>query len=173
MLPTLPVNVVGNLRTLSLSLRNGALIPSVYTQITALETLDFYGSHVKFTDHTLFDGIRGSNVSSLSFRDGELSHIAPGTFSNMSHLRSLIFCCYGKLGLKEAIAQIAQTRNSNIDTVVLDRVEKSSFSVFNTAELCSSFWRKSRRLSVKDNFIIAFVADNSHCLEELRVFVSR
>ena len=173
MLPTLPVNVVGNLRTLSLTLRNGALIPSVYTQITALETLDFYGSHVKFTDHTLLDGIRGSNVSSLSFRDGELSHIAPGTFSNMSNLRSLIFCCYGKLGLKEAIAQIAQTRNSNIDTVVLDRVEKSSFSVFNTAESCSSFWRKSRRLSVKDNFIIAFVADNSHCLEELRVFVSR
>ena len=167
-LPTLPVNVVGNLRTLSLSLRNGALIPSVYAQITALETLDFYGSDVKFADHTLLDGIRGSNVSSLSFRNGELSHIAPDTFSNMSNLRSLIFCCNGKLGLKEAIAQIAQTRNSNIDTVVLDRVEKTGFSVFDTAEFCSSFWRKIRRLSVRGNHIIAYVADNAHCLEELR-----
>ena len=167
-LPTLPVNVVMHLRTLSLSLRKGALIPSVYSKITALQTLDFYGSQVKFADNTLLDGIRGSNVSSLSFRGGELSHIEPGTFSNMSNLRSLIFCCNNNLGLKEAIAQIAQTRNSNIDTVVLDRVEKSSFSIFDTAEFCSSFWRKIRRLSVKDNFIIAFVADNSHCLEELR-----
>ena len=167
-LPTLPVNVVGNLRTLSLSLRNGALIPGVYAQITALETVDFFGSHVKFTDHTMLDGIRSSNVSSLSFRDGQLSRIAPGTFSNMSNLRSLIFCCNIELGLKESIAQITQTWNSNIDTAVLDRVEKRSFSIFDTAEFCFSFWRKIRRLSVKDNNIIAFVADNAHCLEELR-----
>ena len=167
-LPTLPVNVVRNLRTLSLSLRNGALIPSVYAQITALETLDFYGSHVKFTDHTLLDGIRGSNITSLSFRGGELSHIAPGTFSNMSNLRSLIFCCNDKLGLKEAIAQIAQTQNSNIDTIVLDSVEKSSFSVFDTAKFCSSFWRKIRRLSVRNNGIVVYLGDNAHCLEELR-----
>ena len=167
-LPTLPVNVVGNLRTLSLSLTNGALIPSVYAQITTLETLDFYGSHVKFTDHTMLDGIRGSNISSPSFRNGELSRIAPDTFSNMTNLRSIIFCCNRELGLKESIAQIAQTRNSNIDTVVLDRVEKTSFSVFDTDELCSSFWRKIRRLSVKDNYIIAVVANSIHCLEELR-----
>ena len=122
----------------------------------------------KFTDHTLLDGIRGSNVSSLSFRNGELSHIAPDTFSNMSNLRSLIFCCNNKLGLKEAIAKIAHTQNSNVDTVVLDRVEKTGFNVFDLAEFCSSFWRKIHRLSVRDNDIIVFLADNAHCLEELR-----
>ena len=167
-LPTLPVDVVGNLRTLSLTLREGSVIPTVYARIPALTTLDFYRSHIGFTDSALVDGIRSSNISSLSFRTDELSHIAPGTFSDMPNLRSLMFCCNFKLGLKESIASIAQTQNSNIDTVMLDHVRGIGVSVFGTAEFCSPFWRKIRRLSVRDNNIVAFIANSVDCLEELR-----
>ena len=167
-LPTLPVNVVGNLRTLSLSLREGSVIPIIYARIPALKTLDFFRSHIGFTDRTLLDGIRSSNISSLSFRTDELSHIAPRTFSDMPNLRSLMFCCNFKLGLKESIASIAQTQNSNIDTVVLDHVQGIGFSVFGTAQFCSPFWRKIRRLSVRDNNIVAYIANSVDCLEELR-----
>ena len=172
-LPTLPVNAVRNLRTLSLSLRNGALIPNVYGQIPTLETLDFFASIIGAIDRALLDGIRNSNISSLSFRNDELRNIAPGTFSNMPKLQSIMFCCNYKLGLKESIAAITHTYNSNIDTVVLDNVQGIGLSVLDEAEFCSPFWRKIRRLSVRDNNIIAYVATNAsngHCLEELREF---
>ena len=168
-LPTLPANTVRNLRTLSLSLKNGALIPKVYAQIPSLGTLDFFASHIGVIDRALLDGIRNSNIYSLSFRNDELSIIAPGTFSDMPHLQSILLCC-NKVGLKESIAAIAHTYNSNIDTIVLDNVQKIGLSVLDEAEFCSPFWRKIRRLSVRDNNIIAYVATTGHCLEELREF---
>ena len=167
-LPTLPVDVVGNLRTLSLTLREVSVIPTVYARIPALTTLDFYRSHIGFTDSALLEGVRSSNISSLSFRTDELSHISPGTFSDMPNLRSLMFCCNFKLGLKESIASIAHTHNSNIDTLVLDSVQEIGFSVFGTAQFCSPFWRKIRRLSVRNNNIIAYIENSVDCLEELR-----
>ena len=110
------------------------------------------------------------NISSLAFRNQHVLSIEPGAFSNFSNLQSINLCCNVRLGFKVAIVALVQTQNTQIDTVILDSVciWGKEYSIFDMSDFCNPFGSKIRRLSIRDNGIIGFEAENAHCLEELR-----
>ena len=162
------------LRVLSLSAIGAATIPAEYARLPRLEVLDFYKDTdklVKIT-HTMFDDIRESNITTLSFRNMYyVLGIESGAFSNMAKTRSLIFACNERLSFSSTVAALAATTNTNIDNVVLDGA-RGSGSVFDESAFCSPFWRRVRRLSVRNNRIGAFSFSYAGCLRKLREFVT-
>ena len=81
--PTQFVPHTPELRVLSLSVIVNTTIAAEYTNLTRLEVLDFYEGNTSFVEITaaIFDNIRKSNISNLSFRRlGDLTHIQPGAF---------------------------------------------------------------------------------------------
>ena len=172
--PTDFVTHTKELRVLSLSAIGDATIPAEYARLPRLEVIDFYTDTdelVKIT-HSMFDNIRESNITTLSFRNmDDVLGIESGAFSNMSNTRSLVFACNKRLSFGATVASLAATRNTNVDNVVLDGA-RGSGSVFHESAFCSPFWRRVRRLSAKNNNIGAFSFNYAGCLRELREIVA-
>ncbi|KAI0230007.1 hypothetical protein LSAT2_019590 [Lamellibrachia satsuma] len=141
-----------------------------YSSLAKLEVLDFFDGHIDRIDIALMNDFRNLNISSLAFRNQDAHSIEPGAFSNFSNLRSINLCCNGQLGFKAAIVALVQTQNTEVDTVILDNVCRRGreYSIFDMSDFCNQFGKKIRRLSIKDNEIIGFEAENAHCLAELR-----
>ena len=162
------------LRVLSLSATGDATIPAEYARLPRLEVLDFYKDTdelLKIT-HAMFDDIRESNITTLSFRNMyHVQEMESGAFSNMAKTRSLIFACNECLSFNAMVTALAATTNTNIDNVVLDGA-RGSGSVFNESAFCSPFWSRVRRLSVRNNRIDAFSFNYAGCLRKLREFVA-
>ena len=69
----------------------------------------------------MFDNIRKSNISTLSFRRlGDLTHIHPGAFTNLPNVRSLVLSCNAELPYQHAMTSLGTIMNTRVDTVVLD-----------------------------------------------------
>ena len=162
------------LRILSLSAIGDATIPAEYARLPRLEVLDFYKDTEKLVKitHAMFDDIRESNIRTLSFRNMyNVLEMESGAFSNMSKTRSLIFACNKRLSFSATVTALAATTNTNIDNVVLDGARESG-SVFDESAFCSPFWRRVRRLSVRNNRIGAFSFSYAGRLRKLREFVA-
>ena len=102
----------------------------------------------------------------------QLSTIPTGAFpdSNFSNLRSINLCWNRWASYQEAIASLVQIQNTKIDTVILDKITmwKYGFNVLSMSDFCSPFGSKIRRLSLKDNNIVAVDFKNVECLADLR-----
>ena len=162
-----------DLRVLSLSAIGDVTIPAEYTRLSRLETLelnDWTGSFRKITT-AMLDGIRTSNMTTLSIRNMyDVNEIEAGAFSHMSNLRSLILACNDDLSFGATVAALATTTNTSVENVVLDGA-RASLSVFNESAFCSVFWRRVRRLSVRNNLFSSLTFGSDGCLKELRAFV--
>ena len=179
-LPTLPVQILTKLKVLSLTITKGDTVPAAYCQLPQLNVMDFSCkyNHIVQIDAAWLNGLRSCNISSLAFRGlgsyfGSIIRlIEPGAFSNISSLRSLNLCCNPLLGFKKTVAALAQTQNSNIDTVVLNTIQRNDYAIFDMSEFCDPFWRKIRRLNIRNNELIGMVfTDNKQCLGQLRELV--
>ena len=179
-LPILPVQILTKLKVLSLTIKKGDTIPAAYYQLPQLNVVDFSGKYKQIVqiDAAWLNGLRSCNISSLAFRGLGSYHgsiireIEPGAFSNISSLRSLNLCCNPMLGFKKTVAALAQTQNSNIDTVVLNNIQRNDYAIFDMSDFCDPFWHKIRRLNVRNNELIGMVfTDNKQCLGELRELV--
>ena len=179
-LPTLPVQILTKLKVLSLTIKRGDTIPAAYCQLPQLNVMDFSGKYKEIVhiDAAWLSVLRSCNISSLAFRGlgnyygSVIREIEPGAFSNISSLRSLNLCCNPLLGFKKTVAALAQTQNSNIDTVVLDKIQRNDYVIFDLSEFCDPFWRKIRRLNIRNNKLIGIVFTyNKQCLDELRELV--
>ena len=162
------------LRVLSVSAIGDATIPAEYARLPRLEVLDLNDDRrvnlMKVTA-AMFDHIRTSDLSTLSIRNmHDLIKIEPVAFSNMSNLRSLILACNRRLSFSATVAALAVTTSSNVTNVVLDGAVASP-AVFNDSAFCSTFWRNVRRLSVRNNALLAFVLSHAGCLTKLREFI--
>ena len=179
-LPILPVKILTKLKVLSLTIKKGDTIPDAYCELPQLNVMDFSCKykHIVQIDAAWLNGLRSCNISSLAFRGlgsyfgSIIQEIEPGAFSNISSLRSLNLCCNPLLGFKKTVAALAQTQNSNIDTVVLDNIQRNDYAIFDLSEFCDPFWRKIRRLNIRNNQLIGIVfTDNKQCLGELKELV--
>ena len=170
--PTQFVAYTPELRVLSLSAIGGATIPDDYARLSQLEVLDFYGDPgVKFTKITaaMFDNIRDSNITTLSFRSiANLTAIIAGAFSNLPSVQSLILACNNKLPFRETVKSVAITSNTNITTVVLDGSRGKGGSSFVESDFCSPFWRNVTRLSLKKTNLVRFKYTYTGCFSQLR-----
>ena len=171
--PTEFVSHTPELQVLSLSAIGDVTIPAEYTRLSRLETLDlndWTGSFRKITT-VMLDGIRTSNMTTLSIRNMyDVNEIEAGAFSHMSNLRSLILACNDDLSFSATVAALATTTNTSVENVVLDGA-RATVSVFAESAFCSVFWRRVRRLSVRNNRIGMFTFSYVGCLKELRAFV--
>ncbi|KAI0239996.1 hypothetical protein LSAT2_009304 [Lamellibrachia satsuma] len=170
--PTEFVAHTRQLRVLSLSAIGDATIPAEYGRLPRLEVLDLNESRettklVKITA-AMLDGIRGSNITTLSFRNMfRLSSTETGAFSNMPSARSLIFTCNKRLSFVKTVAALAATTNTSVDTVVLDSARGDGAAIFDELTFCSAFWRRVQRLSVRDTRIVAFTIRQLGCFVQL------
>ena len=171
--PTQFVAYTPELRVLSLSAIGDATIPAEYARLPQLEVLDFYEDHspTKLTNITsaMFDNIRDSNITTLSFRSiPNLTAIIAGAFSNLPSVRSLILACNSKLPFRETVISLAITSNTSITTVVLDGSQGKGDSSFVESDFCSPFWRNVTRLSLKKTNRGSFEYTYAGCFSQLR-----
>ena len=168
--PTQFVPHTPELRVLSLSVIVNTTIAAEYTNLTRLEVLDFYEGSTSFVEITaaMFDNIRKSNISTLSFRRlGDLTHIQPGAFSNLPNVRSLVLSCNVELPYQNVMTSLAATMNTSVDTVVLDGSQGEA-ATFKSSDICSPFWRRVKRLSVQSAKLIAADFKHSSCLTNMQ-----
>ncbi len=168
--PTEFVPHTPQLRVLSLGAIVNTTIPAEYTSLTYLEVLDFYKGSSGFGEITaaMFDNIRKSNVSTLSFRNlRDTPHVEPGAFSNLPNVRSLVLSCNIKLSSQHVMTSLGTTMNTSVDTVVLDGLHGEN-AMFKTSDFCSPFWRHVKRLSVQSVNLIAFDYHQLSCLKNMQ-----
>ena len=173
--PTEFVSYTPELQVLSLSVIGDATIPAEYTRLPRLEMLDlnnWTGSFRKITT-SMLDDIRTSNMTTLSIRNMKdaLREVEAGAFSHMPNLRSLILACNKRLSFSATVAALATTTNTSVENVVLDGAVVN-VSVFDESAFCSGFWRRIRRLSVRNNDLITLSLSYDGCLKEVRAFVA-
>ena len=171
--PTEFVTHTRELRVLSLSAIGDTTIPAEYARLPRLEVLDLFeetATLVKITT-AMFDDIRESNITTLSFRSVyNLREIETGAFSNLPNLISIILACNRKLSFRATVASLTATSNTSVDTVVLDGAIAGTPAVFDESDFCSPFWRRVQRLSVKCSRRVVFAFNNTSCLSNVRQF---
>ncbi|KAI0241516.1 hypothetical protein LSAT2_024492, partial [Lamellibrachia satsuma] len=170
--PTEFVVYTSELRVLSLSAIADVTIPAEYARLPRLEVLDFYEvattGLVNITA-AMFDGIRDSNITTLSFRNiYTLLEIEAGAFSNLPKTRSLIITCNKHLSFTKTVAAMAVSTNTSVDTVVLEGIRGDEMAAFDESSFCTPFWRRVERLSVKDTRIGGFSFSQVGCFSQLR-----
>ena len=165
-----PINTLSNIRVLSLTMTEDLSAMARLGPFPKLKVLDFFHGEVTRITIALMDNFRRFNLSSLAFRNHKVESVEPGAFSNFSNLRSINLCCNWWVDYQETIASLGQIQNTKIDTVILDYVIKwkEGFTEFRPSDFCTPFGNKIRRLSLKDNNIVAFDFKNVECLAELR-----
>ena len=168
--PTQFVPHTPELRVLSLSVIVNTAIPAEYTNLTRLEVLDFYEGSTSFVEITaaMFNNIRKSNISTLSFRNLRLlTHIQPGAFSNLPNVRSLVLSCNAELPLQNVMTSFVATMNTSVDTVVLDGSQGEA-AILKLSHFCSPFWRRVKRLSMQSAKLIAADFKHASCLSNMQ-----
>ena len=158
------------LRVLSLSVIVNTTIPAEYTSLSHLEVLDFYeGTSSSFEiTAAMFDNIRKSNISTLSFRSlRRMTHVETGAFSNLPNVRSLVLSCNTELSSQHVITSLGMTMKTSIDTVVLDGSQGKA-AIFKSSDFCSPFWRRVKRLSVQSAKLVDFDLNNPSCLTNMQ-----
>ena len=167
--PTEFVPHTPELRVLSLSAAVNTAIAAEYTSLTYLEVLDFYEGSTSFVEITaaMFDNIRNSNISTLSFRYlRALIHVEPGAFSNLPNIRSLVLSCNTKLSYRHVMTSLGATVNASVDTVVLDGSQGEP-AIFKSSDFCSPFWRNVKRLSIKSANLYGADINHAGCLSNM------
>ena len=165
-----PINTLNNIRVLSLTMTEDPSAMARLGPLPKLKVLDFFYGDIARITISLMDNFRRFNLSSLAFRAQSVKSIEPGAFSNFSNLRSINLCWNSLAGYQEAIASLVQIHNTKIESVILDQLSrwKHGFNVFSMSDFCSPFGSKIRRLSLKENNIVAVDFKNVKCLAELR-----
>ena len=166
--PTQFVPHTPQLRVLSLSVIVNATIPAEYTSLPYLEVLDFYEGRWSFVVITaaMFDDIRKSNISTLSFRNlHRMTHLEMGVF--LTCVRSLALSCNAALSSQHVIVSLAMTMNISVDTVVLDGSQGEA-AIFESSDFCSPFWRRVKRLSVESVNLIYCDFNHPSCLSNIK-----
>ena len=161
------------LRVLSLSVIVNTTIAAEYTRLSYLEVLDFYEGSSSFVEITaaMFDNIRKSNISTLSFRHlRDMTHLEPGAFSNLPNVRSLVLSCNIKLSSQHVMTSLGTTMNTSVDTVVLDGLHGEN-AMFKTSDFCSPFWRHVKRFSIKSAKLINGDFKHSSCLTNVQQLI--
>ena len=168
--PTQFVPHTPELRVLSLSAVVNTTIAAEYTNLTRLEVLDFYEGSTSFVEITaaMFDNIRNSNISTLSFRYlRALIHVEPGAFSNLPNIRSVVLSCNTKLSYRHVMTSLGATVNTSVDTVVLDGSQGEA-AIFKSSDFCAPFWRHVKRLSIKSANLYGVDFNHARCLANMR-----
>ena len=168
--PTQFVPHTPQLRVLSLSVIPNTTIPAEYTSLSYLEVLDFYEGSSSFVEITaaMFDNIRKSNISTLSFRNmRRMTHVETGAFSNLPNVRSLVMSCNTELSSQHVMTSLRGTMNTSVDTVVLDGSQGEA-AIFKSSDFCSPFWLRVKRLSVQSANLNAGDFNHPSCLKNIQ-----
>ena len=154
-----PDSALGELTSLETLAMNG--IPDVplgprFARMTSLKSLDFSGNYCKLgtVSKKTFASLEVTNVTQLSLRSCNVTKLVSDAFTPLAGLMSLNLACNELIGLEAATKAVGESTSTNIDTVILDDVSKSSV-ILNTRLFDSRPFRTVRRLSLRSNEIVA------------------
>ena len=130
-------------------------IPSDIARFKNLQILDLYDGYISNISNATFRALGGTNISTLSLRDNRIMKIQHGSFSNLPNLRNLNIAHNKNIGFKALIRVMWRTKNSGIDSLVMDRIAYNEANMLTFQDVCNtSFAKKLRRLSIRYNSII-------------------